>query len=59
MAYWWGRARHDAIDRAILRAKAFAEAACTAIAPFADDPETADLANALGDAARFAALRSS
>ena len=52
-------ARHDAIDRAILRAKAFAEAACTAIAPFADDPETADLASALGDAARFAALRSS
>ncbi len=52
-------AKHDAIDRSILRASGFAEAACTAVAPFADDPATADLAAALCDAARFAAMRTS
>jgi hypothetical protein len=30
-----------------------------AVAPFADDPATADLAAALCDAARFAAMRTS
>ena len=49
----------DAIDRAILRAQAFAEAACNAIAPFTSNPQTGDLASALADAARFAALRTS
>ena len=52
-------AKHDAIDRSILRASGFAEAACVAVAPFADDPATADLAAALCDAARFAAMRTS
>ncbi|MCH1483457.1 MAG: polyprenyl synthetase family protein [Alphaproteobacteria bacterium] len=52
-------AKHDAIDRSILRARGFAEAACVAITSFADDPATADLAAALCDAARFAAMRSS
>ena len=52
-------AKHDAIDRSILRASGFAEAACAAVAPFADDPATADLAAALCDAARFAAMRTS
>ena len=52
-------AKHDAIDRSILSARGFAEAACVAITSFADDPATADLAAALCDAARFAAMRSS
>jgi octaprenyl-diphosphate synthase len=52
-------AKHDAIDRSILSARGFAEAACVAIRSFADDPTTADLAAALCDAARFAAMRSS
>ena len=52
-------ARHDAIDRAILRAQAFAESACNAIAPFTADPQTGALASALAEAARFAALRTS
>ena len=52
-------AKHDAIDRSILRARGFAEAACMAITSFADGPATADLAAALCDAARFAAMRSS
>lgn len=52
-------AKHDAIDRSILRARGFAEAACVAITSCADDPATADLAAALCDAARFAAMRSS
>ena len=52
-------ARHDAIDRAILRAQAFAESACNAIAPFTVDPQTGALASALAEAARFAALRTS
>ena len=52
-------AKHDAIDRSILRARGFAEAACVAITSFADDQATADLAAALCDAARFAAMRSS
>ena len=52
-------AKHDAIDRSILRARGFAEAACVTITSFADDPATADLAAALCDAARFAAMRSS
>ena len=52
-------AKHDAIDRSILRARGFAEAACVAITSFADDPATAGLAAALCDAARFAAMRSS
>ena len=52
-------ARHDAIDRAILRAQAFAETACNAIAPFFADPQTGALASALTEAARFAALRTS
>jgi octaprenyl-diphosphate synthase len=52
-------AKHDAIDRSILSARGFAEAACVAIRSFADDPATADLAAALCDAARFAAMRSS
>ena len=52
-------AKHDAIDRSILRARGFAEAACVAITSFADGPATADLAAALCDAARFAAMRSS
>jgi len=52
-------AKQDAIDRSILRARGFAEAACVAITSFADDPATADLAAALCDAARFAAMRSS
>ena len=51
--------RHDAIDRAILRAQIFAEAAVNAIAPFTADPQTGDLASALTNAARFAALRAS
>ena len=52
-------AKHNAIDRSILRARGFAEAACVAITSFADDPATADLAAALCNAARFAAMRSS
>ena len=52
-------AKHDAIDRSILRARGFAEAASVSITSFADDPATADLAAALCDAARFAAMRSS
>ena len=52
-------ARHDAIDRAILRAQAFAQSACNAIAPFTADPQTGALASALAEAARFAALRTS
>ena len=52
-------ARHDAIDRAILRAQAFAESACKAIAPFTTDPQTGALASALAEAARFAAFRTS
>jgi octaprenyl-diphosphate synthase len=52
-------ARHDAIDRAILRSQVFAESACNAIAPFTADPQTGALASALAEAARFAALRTS
>ncbi len=52
-------ARHDSMNRAITIARDFAAEAADALAPFMDDADTAPLAIALADAARFAAARSS
>ena len=52
-------ARHDSVNRAITIARDFAAEAADALAPFMDDADTAPLAIALANAARFAAARSS
>ena len=52
-------ARHDSVNRAITIARNLADEAATALMPFMDDADTAPLATALADAARFAAARSS
>ena len=52
-------AQHDAVDRAIAMARNFADEAAAALTPFMQDGDTAPLATALANAARFAAARSS